>query len=317
MADRGPMLAPSQLVNLDTLQYPVYVSVKMDGVRALIINGEILSRKLKPLHPETTRYFQPLVNFTKNNQVVLDGELYCEGLNFSELTSCLADSNKLRTNFVAFNAFDCIPVDEWFGKSQSTFQQRTFLLGKLMQRWTSQTEEELELLFAVMQHQCTSAEEVNAYAAIAYDNRYEGLIIRNIGSTYKHGRATVRESSMWKMKAFTTVRARIIGFNYKTVLHDGASLSYDRMGYKERTHKAEDRVLIDEIGSIDCEISDGNAFPIGTKFSATYVKDCPLRSMITPQTFEQYRGKECLVSYQQHGSKDKPRFPRIVRLTID
>lgn len=43
-----PMLA-GKCEGLESLKYPVLVSVKLDGVRALVIGGKVMSRSLKPI----------------------------------------------------------------------------------------------------------------------------------------------------------------------------------------------------------------------------------------------------------------------------
>ena len=36
-------------VNVDNINFPIYVSTKFDGVRALVIDGIVYSRSLKPI----------------------------------------------------------------------------------------------------------------------------------------------------------------------------------------------------------------------------------------------------------------------------
>jgi hypothetical protein len=40
------MLAPNATPDLETLQYPVLVPMKLDGIRGIIKNGEMLTRKM-------------------------------------------------------------------------------------------------------------------------------------------------------------------------------------------------------------------------------------------------------------------------------
>ena len=44
-----PMLLPRETPDLDNLQYPVYVTPKLDGIRCLFKGGVALSRTLKPI----------------------------------------------------------------------------------------------------------------------------------------------------------------------------------------------------------------------------------------------------------------------------
>lgn len=42
------MLAPNAMPDLGVLQYPVLVSVKLDGIRGIIKHGQMLTRKMEP-----------------------------------------------------------------------------------------------------------------------------------------------------------------------------------------------------------------------------------------------------------------------------
>ena len=50
-----PMLLPRETPDLDNLQYPVYVTPKLDGIRCLFKGGVALSRTLKPIYIPTHR----------------------------------------------------------------------------------------------------------------------------------------------------------------------------------------------------------------------------------------------------------------------
>ena len=49
MSKFKPMLAPIESVNLDEVNYPIFASYKLDGIRCLFIKGEMLSRSLKQI----------------------------------------------------------------------------------------------------------------------------------------------------------------------------------------------------------------------------------------------------------------------------
>ena len=64
-----PLLAAT-VKDLDTITYPVYASVKLDGVRAIAKDGEIRSRSNKPI---ANKRVQELLSAVST--LGLDGEL--------------------------------------------------------------------------------------------------------------------------------------------------------------------------------------------------------------------------------------------------
>ena len=68
-----PLLACE--VPLDEISFPVYASTKLDGVRALVIDGVVYSRSLKPIR---NKHVQKL--FGKKEYEGLDGELVVEDI---------------------------------------------------------------------------------------------------------------------------------------------------------------------------------------------------------------------------------------------
>ena len=63
-----PMLAAT--VSDEPLSYPLLASVKLDGVRALVVDGVVMGRSLKPI---PNKHVQRLFGHTQLNG--LDGEL--------------------------------------------------------------------------------------------------------------------------------------------------------------------------------------------------------------------------------------------------
>ena len=100
-----PLLAAT-VKDLDTITYPVYASVKLDGVRAIAKDGEIRSRSNKPI---ANKRVQELLSAV--NTLGLDGELIvgnacsedCFRRTTSVVTSHDADVKGLR-----FFVFDVI-----------------------------------------------------------------------------------------------------------------------------------------------------------------------------------------------------------------
>jgi len=310
------MLAPNQQADLTTIKYPAFCSYKMDGIRAIFINGELRSRNMK-FHPETIQqHFQNLCDFTRAANCVLDGEIYLHGLKFNEIKSTMHDTLKLAACPLEFHCFDIVSTDEWLGASVTPWHKRYATLELFRQAYTYEFGD--DRFVQVDQTLHNKPETIQDLMELSLEEGFEGIMIRDPYSLYKHGRATIKENTFHKLKEFATVRAVITGFNYKEVLKADAPMGVDAMGYTERDHRKDSREVIDEIGSINLVLSDNTYFPVGTKLSATFAKNMEayaLRCAITTKNFNFYLGKEVYVTFQPCGSVDAPRFPRIVRLT--
>jgi DNA ligase 1 len=76
-----PLLAPNEEVDLKFLSYPLIASTKIDGIRLIVKNGELITRSLKPIMSNAIKErFAFLAKYTKDNQIILDGELYSSSL---------------------------------------------------------------------------------------------------------------------------------------------------------------------------------------------------------------------------------------------
>src|SRR5882724_6813110 len=74
MTYRKPMLAGTieSDHDLEKLHYPLLISPKLDGIRATVQNGILLSRNLKPIRNEFVQR-----HFSRHPFEGLDGELIC------------------------------------------------------------------------------------------------------------------------------------------------------------------------------------------------------------------------------------------------
>ncbi len=73
--------------NLLSIKFPVAVSPKIDGIRVLIINGEALSRTLKPIRNKGISETLAGIPY------LLDGEIVAAGGNFQESTHAVMSAD--------------------------------------------------------------------------------------------------------------------------------------------------------------------------------------------------------------------------------
>ena len=131
----------------------------------------------------------------------------------------------------------------------------------------------------------------------------------------------MKQNVFWKLKFWDTINGKIVGFKQQCQLTEEArenNTEKSALGRTKRGHRQGDRETVDSIGSVEIEIADGQVFPRGTRFFATWAKESPeIRTAMTWENREQFLRKHVDVEYQGHGSKDKPRLPHIVRMRPD
>lgn len=229
-----PMLAPNQIVKVEdmfTNHSCLLASYKYDGIRCIFKNGEMISRALKQFpNKQLWTRFMDLAMLSKNNDIILDGELYCPSISFNELSGIIRQLDYPLPNDLTFNCFDTIE-NELFN---SRFSSRLQVLQDLkinspyfntIPHWSIFSVKEVEDLFE------------NALA-----NGFEGLILRDPNGRYKFGRGTVKEGLIYKLKPFVTFDAKIIGVLQGTVVDPNAEKTINELGYSRTSKLKEDRL---------------------------------------------------------------------------
>lgn len=254
----APMLAPNEQPDLDTLNYGLLASTKLDGCRLLSYKGELVTRSLKPLQNKQLREkFEPLRARTENSNLTLaDGEIYAEGIPFYMITSCFKTLDytakksikawdKLCEEYdmditreevlekLKFYMFDCVYGDEF----EDTFDYRNIHLHDLAREFEG-------LVVPVHQQMVHSADEVRTMFKEVLDRGYEGLILKDPHGRYKFGRGTLNEALIFKVKPYVTLDAQIIGVKQATKVDPNAPKTINELGRSVTSKKKEDRILI-------------------------------------------------------------------------
>lgn len=195
-------LCPNKIVGVDVpitdMKLPLFGSYKLNGIRCYVSKGELYSRSNKPIpNVRFKEYFNEILEFTKNNDIVFDGEIYSHQITFQEIVSIVMTEDKEIPESIKFNCFDCI-LDNDFNMK---FEYRNDTLSKF----------NFKNYKPVVQVEILSHKEIEELYQKALDNNYEGLILRNLESPYKQGRATVKEGIIYKMKQFDNFDGIITG----------------------------------------------------------------------------------------------------------
>lgn len=277
-----PMLAAT-VKDVSTLPFPLYASYKLDGVRALIVDGVVLSRSLKPI---PNKWVQEIFGRKEFNG--LDGELIVGPPNAKDVctkttSGVMSIEGEPNVIFFAFDKFDC------GGYTSSRFDEAFKLIDP-----------DSNVVW-VPHKLCGNIDELHRYEAEALSLGYEGLILRRLDAFYKYGRSTLKEGALMKLKRFEDSEAVILGFTEEQQNTNEKKLN--ELGQSARSHKKAGMVGKSSLGNfIVRDMKTNVEFEVGSGFT-----------QIDRETFwharDELLGKIIKYKFFPVGVKEKPRHP--------
>lgn len=273
-----PLLAYT-VEDTSTLKYPLFASVKLDGIRCLVIDGVAYSRNMKPIKNE---YVQKCIGKPAYNG--LDGELIVGDI-FAK--DCYRQTNSGVMSKDGEPDFGFYVFDRW-DMENFKFETRYTNIPKL------------PFVSIVQQTEISSESELLQYEQELLDKGAEGVMVRSIDGTYKNGRSTAKDGILGKLKRFSDAEYRIVGFVER--MHNANEATINALGHTERSSHKENLIGRGDLGALVLETVDGQQFNCGTGF------DDALRAEIWANK-DAYLGRMAKVKSFLIGVKDLPRFP--------
>lgn len=280
---KSPMLAAS--TDGKGLKFPLLASPKLDGVRALVLDGKVVSRKFK-LIPNL--HIQRMLGHAKYNG--LDGELIAGDPTDPEafrrtMKAVMTAEGEPDVTFHVFD--DC-------SKTMHGFSAR---LESVFRRLASAS-----LSIAYVTH-CTvqTEEQLTIFEELCLARGYEGVMLRHPSGLYKEGRSTLKEAWLLKLKRFADSEAEVLG--YSEMQHNANEKTITSGGKAERSHNKAGLVGLGVLGALhvkDCVT--GVEFAVGSGFTAA---DREIYWALRDELL----GRFAKYQFFPLGSKDKPRFP--------
>ena len=273
-----PMLGVNAPKDLSTLHYPMYLSPKLDGVRAVVKDGVVYSRSGKPIpNKKVQQAYGHLQGY--------DGELIygspTDSNVYNKTVSAVMTEDGPDVSFYVF--------DYW--RSDAPYSFRYDYLESVIPYGIN----------LVVQHTVNNEDDVATYEKVYLGLGYEGVMLRNPKTNYKHGRSTVKEEGRLKVKRFVDSEAVIT--NVTPLFRNTNEAKTDALGYTERSTCKENMVQDNLLGSItvkdlytDIEFSIGSGFNEQDRKTLWQQKD-------------ELIGKIVKYKHFPIGEKDKPRFP--------
>lgn len=285
------MLA-GKIKDLSKIQYPVYATPKLDGIRALMIDGKLVSRNFKAIPNKVTReYFERVLPNNVDGELILKNGRDC-GADFN-LTSSAVMSENGNPN-VVYYLFDYVLND-----LNKPYLERIKEISHI---------ESVNNVKVVKPKKINNEEELLKYEQKCLTEGFEGVMIRTGNSPYKCGRSTEREGYLLKIKRFEDSEAKIIGFEEKN--HNQNEAEEDVFGRTKRSQKKAGMVGANTLGKILVKDVGGKynniEFKIGTGFNDELRKELWNNK-------SKYLGKIVKYKFQPNPTEDsgylKPRFP--------
>jgi len=322
-----PMLICNEQPNLDELNYGLLASTKLDGCRMLSYQGKLVTRSLKLIqNKQINEKFNPLALYTAKQNVIMDGEIYAEGIPFYMISSCFMTQDYTTKKSIKrwqelcetyemditreevldklkFYMFDCVE-DEDYGM---TFEDRTRNVIAASRLFN-------DLIVPVQQVRVESADEVRVMFKDVLSDGYEGLILKDLNGRYKCGRTTLKGGLGYKCKPYVTLDAQIISVNQATKVDPEAEKTINELGRSVTSKKKEDRIPIQRAKTFTVIFTkdDGTKHNVDVAIGGTEAE----RDEIWANK-ESYIGRWIEYKGLLVGSKDVPRHCNMERYRID
>ncbi len=298
MAESFKHLQPMLAAKPETIEelasgFPWYGTPKIDGFRCVTECSSKLGQKVaRPL--ALTRKLKPIKNYFMRGRIEalgivgLDGELWKPGAaNLGQTSSPLTKHEGMPD--VHFYVFD------YRERPSEPYLERV---------------EDLEAIAAVefpswvhvlAPTRLDNFDELLAFEAKCLAEGHEGICLRDGDSPYKHGRSTMRERYLVKLKKFETAEAEIIGAFER--MKNTNALESDERGYAKRRKTKAGREPTGLLGGIVARTPEGVEFEIGPG-NSTHAQLAEYWAM---HLAGKLVGELATYKFQPHGEKDKPR----------
>lgn len=273
-----PMLACSTIPNVQSIDYPVLASPKMDGIRCLIIEGKAYSRYLQLI---PNKHIQDSLQAL--NMHGFDGELMLKTGDFNNVQSAVMSADgRPDFEYVVFDYFD---------SPNTAYSSR--LMKAIVEVPKSNLVRTIPMIVA------HTAKQMSELYEEWLNDGYEGAIVRNPSSPYKYGRSTLKQGWMLKLKNFDDAEAVITGF--EELQHNYNEATVGTLGETKRSHHQENKHGGNTLGALVCSFN-GVVVKLGTGFTSSE------RARLWSSR-DKLIGQHVTFKYQELSKYGVPRFP--------
>lgn len=272
-------------VPLDKVNFPIYVSTKFDGIRALVIDGVVYSRNLKPIRNKHVQRLFGKEEYNGFDGELIVGDIYAKDVFQKTTSGVMSEDGEPAVKFYVF--------DLWNNPEMTYTERQVILQDVLLQDPT------MSSIVYTMIHKCTSVDDLQFFLQHEKNVGGEGLTGRNPNGIYKYGRSTPKEQLSVKFKFFEQDEFEVIDFEER--MHNTNEATTNELGYTERSSCKENLIPMNTLGSLVLKYGD-TEFRCGTGYSDEQRQEIWNNK-------ESYLGKLASIRYMSVGLKDLPRVP--------
>lgn len=308
-----PQLAED--ADLDAVRFPCIVQPKIDGVRALNLNGTLTGRSLKTFEGYgITEYF------SRPEFIGLDGEMTLGNKPNCGERLCSATTGAMgRFKDVSEMADLHWWVFDHLALPGREYVDRYSHLTKIVR---SLHHPRIHRVPFVRAHDRNALDDlITEYA----ETGYEGTIIRNPDAPYKAGRATKKGQELWRVKPWADAEILVTGVTEGAM--NGNAVTTNALGRTERSSHKANMVPNGQVGSVQGVLladfysltSATLLFPKGCEITVSSGEMTVAEATYYWANPDEIVGHVVKFKHMPFGVKDKPRFPTYVshRLAVD
>ncbi len=285
-----PLLA-AQVNSVENVKFPVMASPKLDGIRCLIVNGVPVSRSLKPIpNDHIQRTLKGLPNF--DGELIVGDPARPDTWNQTS-SAVMRHDGKPDFHYYVFDVH-----------SDSTVFAHRYM-------WIAARAQMYKAPCSPLKHTfIETALDLQLFEETCVADGYEGVMIRDPRGPYKHGRSTLKEGILLKLKRFMDAEAVIVGMKER-MRHIGPA-TVNELGLTERDSRQENLTPAGDLGAFVCHWVNGDptkTFEVGTGFTASDRKAFWDDASLV--------GRQITIKFQNVTPDAYPRFPVFVRFRED
>ena len=246
-----PMLAVA--ADFSKIQYPVYASPKLDGIRCLIINGVAKTRTLKDIPNKHVAAALAVPKWTGLDGELIVGPPTSKTVYRDTVSEVMAHDKTPDFTYYVFDLHDCPHGYE----DRLRFLRSPVVRGPLP-----------PFIKVLESARIANESDLLNYEASCVEQGYEGIIVRaNLDAHYKYGRSTVNEGSLLKVKRFEDSEAEIIGFDEE--MFNGNDAQTNELGRTKRSTAMAGLIGKGTLGAFKVrDAVSGVEFSVGTGLTA-------------------------------------------------
>jgi len=268
-----------------------YASPKIDGLRAVVNNGVVLSKTLKPIpNKQVQRMFGHLHGADGELTVGMASKNYPDDDVYDRSRGILMTGKDIPDADVQFHIFDRWDVG---------FTPTRERINCIPQKWRDM------LGVNVVTHELIiNQSDLDEAEQRALRMGYEGLMLRQYDAPYKYGQSTEKEGFLLKLKRFQDSEAMITCVIEQEQNTNAATVN--ELGYSKRSSAQSGKVGKGTLGAFMVrDLTTGVEFSVGNGKGLT----SQLRQQLWEQK-DELVGKIITYTFQEIGTKDAPRLPQ-------